>query len=639
MRCPAIVPNYFSFIFLNLALRFSLTISYSLDMTGYEHCIFNLVEYASKTSLVSPNLTTTLLANSFGIHRLTIFLLDLTDLSAFGVKYQEVVLNDARYLKEFCSVDVIIAVDSCSQYYPLNLQLQVRMLLRENILLLIQFEKLPCADDWEILSVQVAYAYSLYMSADLQPSSAYSFCFDCAVQDLKLQVPQGLNLSSPKELQKFTSQVYENSKDGTILAVTQYALSPVTTEHAKLFQFLYKTSNELIPEVIGCYTDHIFIANAANLLNVTAIFRHPHEVLKFNYLLSHSAKDFSISAVAITGIWELNEFLAQGASDYQTIPLVVDEEMRYFLYCVKGEEREAFSAKFWIIPLDFWTWTLLGISCGLLTIQLNGDWFQIYSILMRQSCTILEKNRMLLIFILATIIFTYGYEGIISSFLTVPPPVKVFETLSQLIENGYKITGYHEEGNYSELNELFRNENISSSVKSKILKNNTYFTNSQYMDSTAACNTTSLYLRRREESFRYYIEDVYPGIKCHTLTRSRTILQKTYLFFGHMQRRLSRIGRFLTEAGVLLMVENFETFIATLASSDLIRGKIKEEEAKSREVPFGIDDWKILSIIVGWGALIGISSFVLVLELKLSKILIQLNHIDVISILDCSPDV
>jgi len=163
-------------------------------------------------------------------------------------------------------------------------------------------------------------------------------------------------------------------------------------------------------------------------------------MIEDNFFLFQQPKHFG--GVANLNMEDYNTVL--GIPTFYSSQLVSIAGKRRFVYCTELSERESFSSLFWSIPMDTWSWILLGITCLSITILLRGQWFQVYSILMRQSCTILNKNRTLIIFILATIIFTYGYEGIISSLVIVPPPIKVFNTMKELLDNGYRIVGHYE---------------------------------------------------------------------------------------------------------------------------------------------------------------------------------------------------
>jgi len=222
----------------------------------------------------------------------------------------------------------------------------------------------------------------------------------------------------------------------------------------------------------------------------------------------------------------------------------------------------------------------LTISSFVLTIQLRGQWFQIYSVLMRQSCTILEKNKILIIFILATVIFTYGYEGIISSLLTVPPPVIVFRTLRDLIVNNYKILGVYErkDGKYSELDAVFKQENITASVSSSIVANSSRWMDYYLTALLAQCNTTWTLSKYSEDTHVRNIGLRFPGIKCHSAKHTRKIYYTNYFFFGHSKEALSKISRTWMESGLLSMIDDLAHYIiGTLQQTKVIIIHIRAE--------------------------------------------------------------
>jgi len=122
--------------------------------------------------------------------------------------------------------------------------------------------------------------------------------------------------------------------------------------------------------------------------------------------------------------------------------MLADIEETVFIYCKCSLDRKSFSFLFWTVPLDPETWGFLLISILALIGLLKGAWFEVYAIMMRQDCRILERHKPLVFFILAAVVFTYGYEGVISSFLTIPPPIIIYDTLKELIDQNYKILGF-----------------------------------------------------------------------------------------------------------------------------------------------------------------------------------------------------
>ena len=137
-----------------------------------------------------------------------------------------------------------------------------------------------------------------------------------------------------------------------------------------------------------------------------------------------------------------------------------------FLYCTKTIEREGFSFLFWTVPFDNRLWLCIGTSVSALVLILRGQWLPVFAILMRQDCRILNGRRasLLMVFILVTIILTYGYEGVISCFLTAQPPLIVFKTLKELLGVGYKM--YAIRGtSVAPFKRIFEQENITGTPR------------------------------------------------------------------------------------------------------------------------------------------------------------------------------
>jgi len=231
---------------------------------------------------------------------------------------------------------------------------------------------------------------------------------------------------------------------------------------------------------------------------------------------------------------------------------------------------------------------------------------------MRQSCTLLEKKKSLIIFILAAIIFTYGYEGIISSLLTAPPPVFVFPTLRDLIDSDYKIIGYRPD---VVLQEICKNENIS--IDAILPADGLHRSNEGAATLLSYCNTT---MKTGTTDSRRIYERNNPGLKFHTtLKNTYTVSSMVYFFFGPLHVALSSITRRFLESGILVMYKDLsDHFIGKLRNLPVIREEIHAEEKRSREVPFAISEWKMLSMFIIWAFLLGTSSLVFVFELLIS---------------------
>jgi len=221
-----------------------------------------------------------------------------------------------------------------------------------------------------------------------------------------------------------------------------------------------------MPQMIGCFSRHILIENVAAKLNYSVEYISARALSGYAISAEFYLRT-SYSALAITGylpwvVWNMDT-----SADNMLKQVLRRQIYSVYMYCTESLEREGFSFFFWILPFDNWTWLFLGISILTITLVVHGNWFPVFAILMRQNCGILDGRKLLMIFIIAAIIFTYGYEGIVSSFLTVQPPVKVYETLKGLLSANYTMRA-PTDGILDEYKEIFKRGNITGSVGVKI---------------------------------------------------------------------------------------------------------------------------------------------------------------------------
>jgi len=109
------------------------------------------------------------------------------------------------------------------------------------------------------------------------------------------------------------------------------------------------------------------------------------------------------------------------------------------MYCTESSERQTFNFLFWTCPFDEYSWILLGTCFLSLSILLRGQWIMVAAISMRQGIQPKQWNVALLTFLLITIVISCCYESIISSYLIIAPPFVVFNSLKNLIDDGYKV--------------------------------------------------------------------------------------------------------------------------------------------------------------------------------------------------------
>jgi len=439
-------------------------------------------------------------------------------------------------------------------------------------------------------------------------------CFECSTEYKinKMQIPDlPLNLQAMHE----TSNEIKNMKVdiSKIALISRQSGNMVPATFLKAFdecRFLYRTRKTTKPEKIRCSYQHIFMENVAAELNITLEYFSDAYASSRNYLLG---KNFT--SVSILGLWnwERLEYWINSTHFYN--PLIVHSEFRKFLYCIKSHDHEPFSFLFWTIPLDSLSWILIGISILALAIQLRGHLLQICGILLRQPTAIVKNNKMLIIFIFGAIVFTYGYESVISSILIVPPSFKVFSTLNELLNNGYKIIGYNENAKNPELQELFARENITMPVKSAMVEGSSFIADVEKILAQIQCNVTFHEPEHEAHYVTSIIEAILPGmIKCHVTKDTVLPDQTVYFFFGYWRKSFAALGLRMNEAGLITMFRSYTIYIAVLLITAEQRLRGFSSLDLNRGLALKVSDWKILSIFIVWGSLLGLALVVFLVE-------------------------
>jgi len=290
--------------------------------------------------------------------------------------------------------------------------------------------------------------------------------------------------------------------------------------------------------------------------------------------------------------------------------------------CVSYE----FSFLFWIIPLDGWSWTLLGISSIILTAVLHGNWFDVFAILMRQSFTKLNSHKSFIIFILGAIIFTYGYEGVFSSFLTVPPPYVIMKTLRESFERGLKLMMVRKLDATNPVNQdIFAGENISLSRIDDIIVPLKRFSSNKYSDTLAQlanCNVT--YCGPDLQIMRWHAErfNSKVRIKCHFIRDTVVRLVELYTFWGDSKLALEQVTIRMMESGLWSMYHNYSDF-----SRDYRTRRNQELDAYKERQPLAFDfsSRPLVSIFIVWIAVLGAAGLVMILEIMYARFIRPLS--------------
>jgi len=226
----------------------------------------------------------------------------------------------------------------------------------------------------------------------------------------------------------------------------------------------------------------------------------------------------------------------------------------------------------------------------------------------------LNRNRTLLLFIFATIVVTCIYESIISSFVTIPTELVVFRTLTELLDNGYKIAGYHENKDLFELKVLFQREGIPlERINSSLVLGMAYISDRMKYELLKECRSAVLNTEQRiQPAVRMKMLQYFKGVRCHSVVEPVIVRNLLDLYTGFDHRRIAATSQQMMESGILEMYSSLQTFITHLPyNRDFV---LLEEKMEGRETPFSLTDQNIMSILIAWVVLIGTSIWTLTVE-------------------------
>jgi len=462
--------------------------------------------------------------------------------------------------------------------------------------------------------------------------SAMAYCTTCSYEHKSVMFR--VLTADLDEMKSLSNKVKSASVEPTVAVLS--SLSGIETPMGRICKFFYKLRKNIRTDLIGCYSQNLFMENAAAKLNFSVVYptaasaRSPDNFL---FLITRKVHYATVMLLFDDFGDERVQFsIIVSSFHYKTM-------VKYFLYCTKKPERESFSFLFWTIPMDNWTWASLGLATVSLTIMLRGHWFEIIAILMRQFCSVLDKKKMLIIFILATILFTYGYEGVISSFVTVPPPFKIFNTLKELLDGKYKImiSRYDRGGdkyfNTDIYHPMFKAENIKLNRSNMGL----YFqpmrgSESYYGNILPNCNLTIAYTPELLDFWEYVMWKKHGnrGIRCYRASKiAGPLIRAKYTLFGVYHSHVMRALQVLFESGVLEMYTNFNVFVKSLYPRRLF--EILEYE-DGKPAPFTMNDSKLLSIFLIWGfgllvSFLSVATEVVFMKIRKSRAVIKVFKI------------
>ena len=222
-----------------------------------------------------------------------------------------------------------------------------------------------------------AYVLMIFLSdSDQRLEKIITFCSSCANDFKYVLVPEEY-INSLAEIRKFSGKIRSLSLQPIIGTGTSYISPSILNWMIAPCAFMYKLRKETNPHKIQCRGAYIFIENLAHKFNLSVEYYSQPFIY---YPPKHFTAEIAVFMYPWF-IWTTEHSPINVLSQYLN-----HQSQGKFLYCEQALERVSFSWFFWTSPFDQWSWIFLGITVFTISLLLKGQWFEVYAILMRQSC-------------------------------------------------------------------------------------------------------------------------------------------------------------------------------------------------------------------------------------------------------------
>jgi len=600
---------------IELVFIFNLTKALTINTTEYTDCSFNLV--APEFGRNTKDLIERILVMNFPQSGYTVSELDPSSNT-------EVFLSSQSHLAEKCSINIIVAISGVFTRGHLEIYGSRLYNSSNTLFLLLGVNRGLSPHNQNTLiksprsNTVTADIYLVHMSSDNQTvHRVISHCQSCSpvYSWIKFTLKPNLSILDLDYLKSISSHFRQKSVLPIIASIgvdTKKSGGNIYYEppRVKACSFLYRHRFQTKSFRIGCQPTHILVENIAAEMNLTVEYIDPIQAVYYRFFIHISRIHYT--AVAVFDRLSWLDWLS-GVSPVNFCSQFLRSESRQtFVYCREIEERAAFNFLFWCIPFDEWSWIFIGIFFVTWIILLKGNWFDVFSILMRQASSTLNKNKSLMIFVLCWIVLSCCYESLISSFLTVLPPVLTYDTLKDLIEHDYKIVvlpGNME--NTTGLERAFKLENITSPRTFENSVINVSLVRDNQNDLLHSCQATirapSSLITQYQSMMR---TDYTPPVWCHSTKGTVYLTDQVYSFVGHEHVKVFQITTWLRESGLLVFYQEYRLFVVSRQYN-----RKSSKLAEYNGIAFVMRDWKILSIFIAWAALLFVAILVLGLEI------------------------
>jgi len=475
-----IVGIHFTLLALNICIHAMTSDSCVFNVTGFDQCAFNLVV----TQIVDPESDSIrqdfveLILTSNPVPQLwTVATMTRDDIGKTPF------LNFS--FREVCSANILITTGGCLTP-ALDTIFGSRSYNPHNIVYIVRGKPAnECSPSHFYFGYTLVNSGLVFLDLaedNLSVKHAVLWCKKCHLEN------EMINLTFPYqwlvEVQKFSAEVKQGLSEPIVASASLLYSKSFPEADIPRCKHLYKLRSSTQPNQIGCFHRHILIENVAAKLNYSVEYIPTAKMNLNTAIFSGSSLKKPYSGVASLGIVGWTSWQDKISPENMVKQLNRGKITSLFLYCTPSDavQREKFNFLFWTVAFDTWSWGLMGASVLFITAILRGQWFPVIAILMRQDCRILNgRQKLLIIFILATIIFTYGYEGVISSLLTAQPPVIMYETLKDLLGAGYKIV-LSKDINLNAYKVIFDTENITDPKIESFVQNVRALTEDEKID-------------------------------------------------------------------------------------------------------------------------------------------------------------
>ena len=234
--------------------------SFKLDITGYKHCVFNILDANNRTSQSSIDRLEQIIVSNQETQQWTI----TAELARLEYSFVNITIVLALQKRQRCSVNFLVQMEGTFRTY-LYLVFGSRLLDHANVFILILGNRADCEgalkyQDWRKLPI-IADVVRLYIKPhSSEVMFATSFCKSRPFGNQTITIP----ITNPTSLSQITNysvrRLYRPIQAAILVAeVIKY---PISQKGIQACLFMYRKRVATNSKILGCYPERIFLENA-----------------------------------------------------------------------------------------------------------------------------------------------------------------------------------------------------------------------------------------------------------------------------------------------------------------------------------------------------------------------------------------